>query len=52
MDNSYYAKVLGEVAALLQIKGANRFKVRPSPSLHLEQVLVPANGSSSMGRQQ
>ncbi len=28
MDNSYYAKVLGEVAALLQIKGANRFKVR------------------------
>ena len=28
MDNSYYAKMLGEVAALLQIKGANRFKVR------------------------
>ncbi len=28
MDNSYYARILGEIAALSQIKGENRFKVR------------------------
>lgn len=28
MDNRHYARVLSEVAALSQIKGVNRFKVR------------------------
>lgn len=28
MDNKHYAKVLSDIAALLQIKGANRFRIR------------------------
>ncbi|MFW5966906.1 MAG: DNA polymerase/3'-5' exonuclease PolX [Persicimonas sp.] len=28
MDNSHYARILGEIAALAQIKGENRYKVR------------------------
>lgn len=28
MDNKYYASILSEVAALLQIQGANRYKIR------------------------
>ncbi|MEC9400284.1 MAG: helix-hairpin-helix domain-containing protein, partial [Myxococcota bacterium] len=28
MDNKYYAQILSDVALLLQIKGANRYKIR------------------------
>ena len=28
VDNKYYAQILSDVALLLQIKGANRYKIR------------------------
>lgn len=51
MDNSHYARILGEIAALAQIKGENRFKVRAyeNAARTVENLTEPVDATIERG---